>query len=142
MAAFRDLFGLNQTSSSGQKVIPGGAMLITDKQVDHATEIMAERRIGPYLVKYASYMGAAAVLYTYMQGFQAYAAQDQLRWLGSVKLRVRILGPLITMYCTSNNVLPFPFKESIESALQRRALCMYDIVTAKQVLRAGQQLSS
>lgn len=142
LTSFRNFFGLSQASNSGHTVAPGYASLISDQQLEHAREVLEEQRVGPHLVKYGTYMGAAAVVYTYLQGFRAYAAQDNLRWLGSVKLRVRILGPLITMYCTSNNVLPFPFKQSIEDMLQRRALCMYDIVTAKQVLRAGQQLSS
>jgi hypothetical protein len=103
---------------------------------------LEERRVGPYAVKYLTYLGAGAIAWTYIDGFMAIAAKDNPRWLGTVKRRIRLLGPLISMYCTSNNVLPFPWKENVEELLGRRALCMYDIVVAKQVARAGTMVAS
>jgi hypothetical protein len=33
-------------------------------------------------------------------------------------------GPVLAAYVTANSVVPLPFKEQIEQALQRPAICM------------------
>lgn len=42
---------------------------------------------------------------------------------------------MLAAYLTANNILQLPFKEQLEAQLQRRAICMYDIVTAKQTVK-------
>lgn len=114
--------------------------MLTKAQVNHAYDILEQQRFGPYLVKYGCLSSVGAIAYTYLRGFYHLSMKNREAWVGTFRHRLFILGPVISAYAAANGMLPLPFKDRIEEALDRRAICMYDIVTAKATVRKAQEL--
>lgn len=64
--------------------------------------------------------------------------RDVARRMWGLRRRLSSQGPLIAMYATANDVIPMPYKERIEAALQRQAIRMYDIATARNIVKSAE----
>ncbi|KAG2452838.1 hypothetical protein HYH02_002184 [Chlamydomonas schloesseri] len=113
---------------------------LSRQQVTQAYDILEEQRIGPYAIKYGCIGSIGAIAYTYLRGFYFLSQKNRDAWMGTFRSRVFIMGPVLAAYLTANNIIELPFKQQVEVALQRRAICMYDIVTAKQTVKLAQEL--
>ncbi|GLI69913.1 hypothetical protein VaNZ11_014608 [Volvox africanus] len=111
---------------------------LSREQVSRAYDILEQQRIGPYAVKYGCIGSVGLIAYTYLQGFYHLAHKNRDAWMGSFRHRILILGPIIAMYATANDVIPLPYKERIEAALNRPSISMYDIATAKETVKKAQ----
>ncbi|PNW87193.1 hypothetical protein CHLRE_02g112650v5 [Chlamydomonas reinhardtii] len=116
------------------------AVQLSREQVSKAYDILEEQRVGPYAIKYGTFGSIGAIAYTYLRGFYYLSQKNRDAWMGTFRSRVFIMGPVLAAYLTANNILQLPFKEQLEAQLQRRAICMYDIVTAKQTVKLAKEL--
>ncbi|KAG2436214.1 hypothetical protein HXX76_006526 [Chlamydomonas incerta] len=116
------------------------AVQLSREQVSQAYDILEEQRVGPYAVKYGTFGSIGAIAYTYLRGFYYLSQKNRDAWMGTFRSRVFIMGPVLAAYLTANNIIALPFKDSLEAALQRRAICMYDIVLAKRTVQLAQDL--
>ncbi|KAG1672423.1 hypothetical protein FOA52_013209 [Chlamydomonas sp. UWO 241] len=94
-----------------------------------------EDRYGPQIVQYGMYAGAAAVGYTYLDGFRHMWAKNNAGWTATFRTRVIMLAPIMAMYACGNGVIPMPFKRHIESLVGRPALSTMDIMSARGALK-------
>ncbi|EFJ42782.1 hypothetical protein VOLCADRAFT_119317 [Volvox carteri f. nagariensis] len=129
-----------QTEAALRKAAEKPPVQLSRDQVSRAYDILEQQRIGPYAVKYGCIGSVGLVAYTYLRGFYHLAQKNREAWMGTFRHRIMLLGPLIAMYATANDVIPLPYKERVEAALNRQAISMYDIVTAKETVRKAQVL--
>ncbi|GAX83244.1 hypothetical protein CEUSTIGMA_g10670.t1 [Chlamydomonas eustigma] len=125
----KDLQLLEETSAptattSGRDLDPGTVFIQ-----------IRERRYGPEFVKYGCYAGAAAVAYTYLNGFLHLFKNNRQGWANTFRHRMFILSPVLTLYACGNGVVPMPFKRHIEKLVGRPALSTMDIYDAREYMQ-------
>ncbi|GLC41439.1 hypothetical protein PLESTB_001011400 [Pleodorina starrii] len=113
---------------------------LSREQVSRAYDILEQQRIGPYVVKYGCIGSVGLIAYTYLRGFYHLSQKNRDAWVGTFRHRIMILGPVIAMYTTANDVIPLPYKEKFEEWFGRPSISAFDIATAKETVRKAQEL--
>lgn len=90
------------------------------------TEHMREKRHGLKVIEYGCYLGAGAVVYTYLSGFLYLFQKNRAGWEHTFRQRTIVLAPVLALYATGTGVVPMPFKHNLEVLLGRRAISQLD----------------